>query len=147
MIRNEENLEDSTLAFLMHRGQVQFCQNLIANLFEKGDSPCKKKFPDVKIKRQLSDHYLKGICILTSQYAVYTIEISSANSFHDKYLIQTDDIEIQISKVFTECIKNIQHQNSQRANSMFTIKINKFTKFFNAKSEILTSNEITKHSS
>ena len=56
MIQNEENLEDSTLPFLIHsqagdRGKVQFCQNLIINLFEKGSSPCTKDFPDVKIKR------------------------------------------------------------------------------------------------
>ena len=53
MIRNEENLEDWTLPFLKHptaeaREQVQFCQNLIINLIEKGDSPCTKEFPDVK---------------------------------------------------------------------------------------------------
>ena len=40
-----KNLEDSTLPFLKHpqaeaRGQVQFCQNLIINLFENRDSPC-----------------------------------------------------------------------------------------------------------
>ena len=27
------------------RGQVHICQNLIANLLEKGDSPCKREFP------------------------------------------------------------------------------------------------------
>ena len=124
MIRNEENLQDSTLPFLTHpqaeaRGQVQFCQNLIVNLFEKGDSPCTKEFPDVKIKRQLLDHYLKGICSLTSQYGIYTIEISSPNAFHDKYLIQTDDVDIKLSS-FYRTHKNIQHHNSQRANSIFT---------------------------
>ena len=83
MIRNEENREENFfLPFLVNplaeaRGQVQLCQNLIANLFEKGDIPCTKKFPDVKIKRQLFDHYLKGICNLTQQYRIYTIEISS----------------------------------------------------------------------
>ena len=70
MIRNEENHnENSIFLFLKNplaetRGQVQFCLNLTANLFEKGDSPCTKKLPEVKIKRQL-DHYLKGICNLT----------------------------------------------------------------------------------
>ena len=44
MIRNEENRENSILPFFINplaedRGQVQFCRNLIANLFEKGDSP------------------------------------------------------------------------------------------------------------
>ena len=80
----------------------------------------KRIFPDVKIKRQLLDHYLKGICSLTSQYGIYTIEIRSPNAFHDRYLIQTDDVDIEFSKVFTQYIKSIQHQNSQRANSIFT---------------------------
>ena len=65
-----------------------------------------KKFPNVKIKRRLLDHYLKGICSLTSQYGNYTIEIRSPNAFHDKYLIQTDDVDIEISKVFKEYIKS-----------------------------------------
>ena len=101
------------------RGQEQFCQNLIANLFEKGKSQCTKEFPDVKIKRQLFDQYLKGICSLTSQYEIYTIEIRSTNAFHDRYFIRTDDIDIEFSKFFTQYIKSIQHQNSQSANSTF----------------------------
>ena len=40
MIRNEDNLEDSVLPVLIHpltdaRGQVPFCQKLIATLFKK----------------------------------------------------------------------------------------------------------------
>ena len=71
MIRIEDNAENSVLPLLISpltepRGQIKFCQNLIANLFEKGESPCTKEFPDVKIKRQLLDHYLKGICSLTT---------------------------------------------------------------------------------
>ena len=57
------------------------------------------------MKRQLLDHYLKGICSPTSQFGIDTIEISSPNAFHDKYLIQTDDIDTEFSKVFTEYIK------------------------------------------
>ena len=79
-----------------------------------------KKIFRCKIKRQLLDHYLKGICTLTSQYGIYTIETRSPNANHDRYLIQTDDVDIEISKVFTQFIKSIQHQNSQRANSIFT---------------------------
>ena len=124
MIQKVGNLENSVLPFLINpltelRGQVQFCQNSIANLFEKGEGPCTKEFPDVKIKRQLLDHYLKGICSLTSQCGIYTIEIKSPNAFPDKYPIQTDDVDIEFSKVFTEYIKSIQHQNSQGANSKF----------------------------
>ena len=105
MIRNEDNLEDSVLPFLKHplnepRGQIQFCQNLIVNLFDKGDSPCTKELPHVKIRRQLLDPYLKSICSLTSQYGTYTIEIRSPNAFHDNYLIQIDDVDIEIFKKF-----------------------------------------------
>ena len=96
------------------RGKTEFCKDLIANLFEKGESPCTKEFPDVKIKRQLLDHYLKGICSLTSHFGI------SPNTFHDRYIIQTDDADIEFSKVFTQNIKHIQHQNSQTANSIFT---------------------------
>ena len=39
---------------------------------------------------------------------------------HGRYLLQTDDIDIEFSKVFREYIKSIQLQNSQRANSLFT---------------------------
>ena len=49
MIQNEDNPENSKLPFLISplsepRGQIEFCKNLIANLFKKGDSPCKKNF-------------------------------------------------------------------------------------------------------
>ena len=125
MIRTEDSLEESVLPFLINplaeaRGQVKVYQILITNLFEQGESPCTKEFPDVKIKRQLLDHYLKGICSLTSKYGLYIIDIRSPNAFHDQYLIQTDDVDIEFLKVFTEYIKNIQHQNSQRANSIIT---------------------------
>ena len=69
MIRNEDKPENSVLLLLISpltepRGQIKFCQNLIINLFEKGESPCTKKFPDVKIKRQLFDqqmHFMTDI--------------------------------------------------------------------------------------
>ena len=65
MIQNEDKPENSVLSFLIFpltepRGQIEFCQNLNANLFEKGESPCTKQFPDVKINRHFIDHYLKG---------------------------------------------------------------------------------------
>ena len=37
-----------------------------------------------------------------------------------KYQIQTDDIDIEFSKVFALYIENKQHQKPQRANSIFT---------------------------
>ena len=60
------------------------------------------------------------MCKITSHYGIYTIEIASPKPNHKKHRIQTDDIDIEFSKVFTDYIKNIQHQNSQRANSIFT---------------------------
>ena len=105
------------------RGQTRFCKNLLVNLFEPGISPCKAEFPDVKIKRQIIEHYLQDICNLTQQYGIYTIESSPPNTGHRKYVIQTDDIELEFSKVFIEYIKSIQYHNSQRANSIFTNEV------------------------
>ena len=105
------------------RGQHIFCKNLLLNLFETGISPCKTEFPDVKIKRQIIDHYLKDICNLTQQYGIYSIEFSSPNQNHSKYIIQTDDLDLEFSKVFSEYIKSIQYHNSQRANSIFTNEV------------------------
>ena len=65
----------------------------------------KEEFPEVKIKRQFIDHYLKGICNLTQQYGTHTIDIQSPSKFHGKYLIQTDDVDIEFSRKFTEYIK------------------------------------------
>ena len=105
------------------RGQHIFCKNLLLNLFEPGISPCKTEFPDVKFKRQIIDHYLKDICNLTQQYGIYSIEFSSPNQNHSKYVIQTDDLDLEFSKVFSEYIKSIQYHNSQRANSIFTNEV------------------------
>ena len=105
------------------RGQHIFCKNLLLNLFEPGISPCKTEFPDVKIKRQIIDHYLKDICNLTQQYGIYSIQFSSPNPNHSKYIIQTDDLDLEFSKVFSEYIKSIQYHNSQRANSIFTNEV------------------------
>ena len=77
----------------------------------------------IKIKRQFINHYLKGICNLTQQYGIYTKEIQSPSKFHGRYLLQTDDVDNELSRVFTEYIKNIQHQNSQSANSIFTNEV------------------------
>ena len=105
------------------RGQHIFCKNLLLNLFEPGISPCKTEFPDVKIKRQIIDHYLKDICNLTQQYGIYSIKFSSPNQNHSKYIIQTDDLDLEFSKIFSEYIKSIQYHNSQRANSIFTNEV------------------------
>ena len=55
------------------RGQTRFCRNLLVNLFEPGIRPCKAESPDLKIKRQIIERYLKDICNLTQQYGNYTI--------------------------------------------------------------------------
>ena len=96
---------------------------MLVNLFEPGISPCKAEFADVKIKRQIVEHYLKDICDLTKQYGIYTIEFSTPNTAHRNYVIETDDIELELSKVFIEYIKSIQYHNSQRANSIFTNEV------------------------
>ena len=108
---------------LSDRGQTRYCKILLVNLFEPGISPCKSEFPDIKIKRQIIEHYLKDICNLTQQYGIYTIEISTPRTLHGKYVIQTDNIDLEFSKVFTKYIKSIQYQNSQRANSKFTNEV------------------------
>ena len=64
MIQNEDNSENSVLSLLISprsepRGKIEFCKNLIANLFEKGESPCTKEFPEVKkTSRSLSRRYM-----------------------------------------------------------------------------------------
>ena len=73
LIHYDKNFKDDyILPVVIHpqtnpaRGQVQFCHNLIANLFEKGNCLCKQQFPEMKIKRQMFDHYLLGISNTTS---------------------------------------------------------------------------------
>ena len=117
--------ENSVFPFIINsltedRGQRQFCTYLNANVFEQEISPCKAEFPEVKIKRQIIDHYLRGSSNLTQPYGICIKELSTESRYHSKPVIQTDDVDIEFSKVFTECFKNIQHQNSQRANSIFT---------------------------
>ena len=78
---DEETIFPCIINSLNDRGQTRFCKHLLINLFEPGISPCKTKFPDVKIKRQIIEHYLKKICHLTQQYGIYTIEISTPTPY------------------------------------------------------------------
>ena len=123
----ESPAEETVFPFLIDslndRGQTRFCKNLLVNLFEPGISPFKAEFPDIKIKRQIIENYLKDICNLTQQQGIYTIEFSTPRTAHGKYVIRTDDIDLEFSKIFTEHIKSIQYQNSQRANSIFTNEV------------------------
>ena len=122
--RNDESPdEESVFPFIINsltddREQTQFCKNLLAKI-----TPCKSEFSEIRIKRQIVEHYLKGKCNLKQQYRIYTIEIITQRTFHGKYVIQTNDIDLEFSKVFTEYIKCIQYQNSQRANSIFTNEV------------------------
>ena len=74
--QSDENPDEtSVFPFLINsltedRGKVQYCNNLIANLFERRISPCIAAFPEIKIRRQIVDHHLKGICNLTQQYGI-----------------------------------------------------------------------------
>ena len=124
--QSEESLDyEQAFPFIIDsendRGQIKFCKNFLINLFEPGISPCKTEFPDITIKRQLIDHYIKDIAKITQQYGIYTIEVCTPGN--NKYVIQTDDLDLEFSKVFTEYIKNIQYYNSQRANSIFTNEV------------------------
>ena len=57
------------------RGQVHFCHKLIANLFEKGNSPCERQFLEERIRKQILEHYLIGIGNTTSYYGIFLIHI------------------------------------------------------------------------
>ena len=110
MIEYNKNFNEKTiLPFFIHpqvdlaRGQVPFCHKSIVNFFEKRKSPCTQKFLEVKIKRQIHDHYL--ICKITLFNVIFTIKIISRNPDHEKYQIQTDVTDIEFSKVFKEYIK------------------------------------------
>ena len=96
---DEEAVFPFVINSLSDRGQTRFCKNLLVILFEPGISPCKSEFPDIKIKRQIIEHFLKDICNLTQQYGFYTIEFSTPRTLHGKYVIQTDDIDLEFSKV------------------------------------------------
>ena len=55
MIEDTKNFDDnSILPFFIQpqsdpaRGQVQFFHNLMVNLFEKVNSPCKQEFPQIR---------------------------------------------------------------------------------------------------
>ena len=56
--------------------------NLIANLFKKGKSPCIQEFPEIRIKRQILDHHIKGDCNTkyhsNSRNIIFAIEVLPA---------------------------------------------------------------------
>ena len=83
------------------RGQVQFCYNLIANLFEKGKSPGTEEFREVRTRRQRLYHYIKGNCNMISYYGIFTIEILPSQYNQTPYQIRTGDIDLEFSRYFT----------------------------------------------
>ena len=56
-------------------------------------------------KRQILDHYLEGICNITSYYEIFTIEILSRKLNHPTHQIESDGKDIELSKVFSDSIK------------------------------------------
>ena len=78
--------------------------------------------PELRINWQIFDHYLKDICNITSNYDIFTIEIVWPKPNHTTHQIQTDGIDIEFSKVFTDYISNIQHKNSQQNHKSSTPK-------------------------
>ena len=99
MIENNKNFDDnSIIPFFIEpqndpgRGKVHFCCNSILNLFEEGFNPCKQEFPEVR-KKQILDHYFKGICNITSYYGIIITENVSPKPNHTTHQIQTDDID------------------------------------------------------
>ena len=125
MIEYNEFFDDnSVLPFFIKpqndasRGQVEFCYNLIANLLEKGISPCKQEFPEKKIKQQIPDHYLKEVCNITSYYAIFTIEISSPKPNHKKTPYTNRRYRYRILKKFYRLYK--KYTTPKFTNSIFT---------------------------
>ena len=117
-------VESSVFPFIINsliedRRQRQFFPDLIANVFKQGISPCKAEFPEVKIKRQIIDHYLKGICNLTQPYGIYTIELSTDSRYHSKHVIQTDNVDLEFQKCSQNTLK-IYNTKIHKDNSLFT---------------------------
>ena len=88
MIQYDKNFDNnSILLFVIFpqsvpaRRQVQFCHDSIPNSIEKGKNPCKQEFPEERIRRQILDHYLKGICNIT-----HITEYSVLKSCHHKQI-------------------------------------------------------------
>ena len=66
------------------------------------------------------DYYLPGNSNITSFCGNFTTEVLPSQTNQTPNRIQIDDKDIDFSKIFTEDIKIIQNQNSQRATSNFT---------------------------
>ena len=87
--------DDDSILFLVFHPQSDSARivNLIANIFDKGNSPCTQEFPEIKIKRQTLDHYVKGIFNIASYYGIFTIESLPSQPSQTTHQIQTDNID------------------------------------------------------
>ena len=99
-----------------YRGQRQFCTNLFANVLEQGISPCKAEIPEAKIKRQIIDHYLKGICNLTQPYGIYTIEFSTENQYHSQQI--SNSTRLNIGKLWKNVTFPSSHENNETTQNL-----------------------------
>ena len=64
----------------------------------------KQNFPEVKIRRQILHHYPLGISNHTSFYGMFNFELSPSQTNQKPHRIQTEDIDLDFSKIFTEYI-------------------------------------------
>ena len=99
-----------------YRGQRQFCTNLNANVLEQGISPCKAEIPEAKIKRQIIDHYLKGICNLTQPYEIYTIEFSTEIQYHSQQI--SNSTRLNIGKLLKNLTFPSSHENNETTQNL-----------------------------
>ena len=127
MIKYDKNFDDDSILPLIiylqsdpARGQVQFRHEQIVFIRVRKQSMqigvSRKKEKKIKFFY----HYIKGICNITSYYGIPNIKFLTSEPNQTTNPIQTDDIDKEFSKVFTEYIKIIRDKNSERANSVFT---------------------------
>ena len=76
---------------------------------------------------------------MVSVISLHITEYLPPQTNQTPHRIQTDDIDLDFSKVLIDYIKSIQHQSSQRANSIFTNDVFSIIQSYNF---ILESNEL-----
>ena len=72
---------------------------------------------------------LDHIYLFSQLKSYYTIKLPT-------HQISTDDIDIELSNVFTDYVKCMQHQNSQRADSIFANDVSSFIHGYIPSSEL-----------
>ena len=81
----------------------------------------KQEFPEVRIKRQVLDHYSTGISNITCHYNLLSIEnLPPQSSNQPPHRIKIDDVDLDFSKVFTENIKKIQNTKIHKEQIQFS---------------------------